>query len=904
MEIKRIVSTLAILALGILAACQSQQPQTASPPTLAIDTPTTGLRGSKPEGWYSDASFAPIGEGSSGTLKALATSDRFNSPTNFFSSDWARSNLEVISKPVTEAGVSKTVWQLVADPTTTGTLSSPITASNWAYNQRMTVSALFYTSKVGGATVQLALRDTVHNADFVDLTTPKAPNPVNCVIPANTATRCSVTLVSDDGSAGAFQIRGIPDDVAVFAGAVIATNNTTGVTGSTLIANPTDLSQANWTRTNIQLYARQPVAAGPILYQLRGNSSTAGNTSTLFKTAVGEAAQITASVKLIADRPVSTITLTIRQKLAPANIYATVTVPSFNTTQVTASITVNKPNDGLAAEFVIGGVPQNTTIWAGDAQEVSSTPLGGPVTRTYTASTTDIKNPERGFKYTKIVYFNPATQTFENGSSNNPVLSTPVTYYGTESLGANITTLQAATDETVAGSNRTVIVYSYVLTNGTSGSGLTTAIPQTALNKLSSDFAEARANGFKVIPAFTYCFVTTATPPTCTEPPLAQILSHIDQLATVLTANSDVIALIRAGLVGQFGEWNRSFRFANIENLSYSGGSQPTAQAIADAKAVTDRWLLKLPSSMFVSNRYQSFKRLAATYNFNTALTSSEGFTGTAKARLAHFNDCFNNDDSNSGTYTDIAPQVLPAQQASLDAQKQYLSDENQYLPQSGEECGPTPPASPPKNGLVNPNPCQSAIADFKKMRWSVFEGNNSALTSLGLNGGPASGSYAAYTSCMAEVRNALGYQLRVTETTIPSSVQRGTAFNMSFKVVNDGWASPYNQRPLEIILKNGATIQRFPVTATSSGSTSADPRRWLPGQTYTVSVSSTVPSALATGSYDVLMNLPDPNTTLANTTNNPKYAIRLASLRSGAEVWDAATGFNLLAPAAVSVTP
>jgi archaellum component FlaF (FlaF/FlaG flagellin family) len=901
MEIKRIISTFAILALGMLAACQNQQPQ-ASPPTIAPRTSTL-------KDWYSDASYAPIGTDPSGTLQALATSDRFNSPTNFFSSDWSRSNLEVISKPVTEAGATKTVWQLVANPTTTGTLSAPITASNWAFNQRMTVSALFFTSKVGGATVQLALRDIVNNADFVDLTTPKAPNPVNCVIPANIATRCSVTLVNDDGSAGAFQIRGIPNDVAVFAGDVIATNNTTGVTGSTLIANPTDFSPATWTRTNIQLYAQQLVAAGPILYQLRGNTSTAGNTSTLFKTAVGEAAQITASVKLIADRPVSTVTLSIRQKLAPANVYATVTVPSFSTTQVTASITVSKPNDGLAAEFVIGGMPQNTTVWVGDAQEVSSTPLGGPVIRTYTASTAELKNPERGFKYTKVVYFNPVSQTFENGSSNNPVATAQVVYNGTESLGANITTLQGSSGETVAGPNRTVIVYSYVLTNGTGGNGLTTAIPPTALNKLTSDFAEARANGFKVIPAFSYCFVTTGTPPTCTEPPLAQILSHIDQLATVLTANSDVIALIRAGLVGQFGEWNRSFRFANIENLSYSGGPQPTAQAIADAKAVTDRWLLKLPSSMFVSNRYQSFKRSAASYNFNTALTSGEGFTGTAKARLAHFNDCFNVDDANFGTYTDIAPQVLPGQLASLNAQKQYLSDENQYMPQSGEEC-PTgmnpilPPISPPKNGLLDPNPCESAKADFSKMRWSIFEGSNDGLQTVGLNGGSAAGSYAAYTSCMAEVRNKLGYRLRVTETTIPSSVQRGTAFNMSFKMVNDGWASPYNQRKLEIILKNGTTIQRFPVTATSSGTTSSDPRRWLPGQTYSVSVSGTVPSALATGSYDVLMNLPDPNTTLANTTNNSKYAIRLASLRGGTEVWDAATGFNLLAPAAVSVTP
>jgi Domain of unknown function (DUF4832)/Domain of unknown function (DUF4874) len=900
------ITILLTCTLAALIACNSNPAQ-----------PETQSSSSSKTGWYSDASYQPIA--SNPKLRAQATSDRFNSPTNLFSSDWARSNLEVISKPITEGGVSKTVWQMVADPTTTGTISAPITASSWAYNQRMTVSALFYTSKVGGATVQLALRDIVHNADFVDLTTPKAPNPVNCVIPASTATRCFVTLVSDDGSAGAFQIRGIPNDVSVFAGDVIATNNTTGVTGSALIANPTDFSQANWTRTNIQLYARQPVAAGPILFQLRGNAATAGNTATLFKTAVGEAAQITASIKLIADRPVSTITLTVRQKLVPANVYATVTVPSFSTTQVTASITVNKPNDGLAAEFVIGGVPQNTTVWAGDAQEVSSTPLGGPVTSTYTPSTADMKNPERGFKYTQIVYFNPATSTFEKGSYNG---TTVLTYGGEASMGTNITDLvnDIQSQNNVAGSNRTVIQYNYSL------EGLTTAIPPTALTRISTDLSEARAKGFKVLPIFSYCFYVGfiapgGTAPNCSEPPVATILSHIDQLAPILTSNADVIAFFKTGMVGRWGEWNGSNRFPNIQFINNSTQTQPTTAVIADAKSVIDRWLLKLPTTMFVANRLQAYKRDTRMYGLNSALTSAEGFSGSNKARLAHFNDCYNANNANAGTYGNISGDnslifvsnstnpVVQAQYPVLEEQKTYLNTENQYLPQSGEECyfitDPPPYNAIQVNGLplsppARPTYCDSALADFKRMRWSIFEGSNAGLGQIKVDG-----SYPGETSCVSQIRNALGYRLRVSESTIPSSVQRGTAFNMSFKVVNDGWASPYNQRKLEVILRNGTTVHRIPVAATSSGLTSSDPRRWLPGQTYTVSVTGTLPASLVTGAYDVLLNLPDPNATLANSVNNPKYAIRLAALRSGgSEVWEASTGFNLLAPAAVNVTP
>jgi hypothetical protein len=518
-------------------------------------------------------------------------------------------------------------------------------------------------------------------------------------------------------------------------------------------------------------------------------------------------------------------------------------------------------------------------------------------TTTYTSSSADMKNPERGFRYTKNVYYNPTTQTFENAFYSG----TTLTYLGAENLGINLDNLITSAGETTAGSNRTVIEYNYSL------EGLSTAIPTAALNQITSDLADARTRGYKVVILFSYCFnVAAGGPFYCTndgtngvsatprEPAVTQVLAHIDQLATVLTANADVIAFLRAGMVGQWGEWNRSKRFPDIEALNNqevttfvpSGTTAPTAATITDAKSVTDRWLLKLPSSMFVANRYQSFKRVTGTgYGFNTALTSTEGFSGTAKARLAHFNDCYNINDSNSGTYW--AP--------SLNAYKQYLQDENQYMPQSGEECGTPSPI--PLNGLTgSPTLCQSDIADFSRMRWSVFEGSNVAITELGFTNAP---------SCLAQVRNSLGYRLRVTETTIPNSVQRGTSFNMSFKVVNDGWASPYNQRKLEIVLRSGATVQRIPVTATSSGTTSSDPRRWLPGQTYTVSVSGVLPGALATGSYDVLMNLPDPNATLANSTNNPKYAIRLASLRPGSiDGWESSTGFNLLASAAVNVTP
>jgi hypothetical protein len=63
------------------------------------------------------------------------------------------------------------------------------------------------------------------------------------------------------------------------------------------------------------------------------------------------------------------------------------------------------------------------------------------------------------------------------------------------------------------------------------------------------------------------------------------------------------------------------------------------------------------------------------------------------------------------------------------------------------------------------------------------------------------------------------------------------------------------------------------------------DPRFWLAGGTYTPSYTCTIPLALPAGSYELLLNLPDPEL-----PHRPEYAIRLV----GCE-WERSTGLNRL---------
>ena len=101
--------------------------------------------------------------------------------------------------------------------------------------------------------------------------------------------------------------------------------------------------------------------------------------------------------------------------------------------------------------------------------------------------------------------------------------------------------------------------------------------------------------------------------------------------------------------------------------------------------------------------------------------------------------------------------------------------------------------------------------------------------------------------------------------------------------MTNDGFARVTNPRAVELILRGPATYAvRLDF---ESGN-----RLWLPGPSETKTLAFTaglLPEMLA-GDYEMLLNLPDPQPSLAS---RPDYSIRLANEK----VWDAASGFNRL---------
>jgi len=131
-------------------------------------------------------------------------------------------------------------------------------------------------------------------------------------------------------------------------------------------------------------------------------------------------------------------------------------------------------------------------------------------------------------------------------------------------------------------------------------------------------------------------------------------------------------------------------------------------------------------------------------------------------------------------------------------------------------------------------------------------------------------------------VQRRLGYRFRLISSATPKSVKQGGSFDMSFKIVNDGWASPYNSHLLEVVLRNSETGQEYYLPVQE------DVRRWQPGETKEVSISAGLDKSMAQGQYQIFLNLPDPSGRLSS---RPEYSIRFANK----DVWEQSKGYNSL---------
>ena len=219
----------------------------------------------------------------------------------------------------------------------------------------------------------------------------------------------------------------------------------------------------------------------------------------------------------------------------------------------------------------------------------------------YTASTSTIVNPERGFYKPRDVY----TSSFTLLS-----LSTLQGYRNTDKISLI---------------HRMIYLDSFI----------SSSISGAMLANFQTDFNTMRTAGVKCVLRFAYSSNQTAG---FRDASKAQILSHIDQLAPYIQANEDVIYCMQAGFIGTHGEWYYS---------DYFGTDTLTNQNKADRKEVFE----------YLANIYSGFIQvrtpLIKTQMYGT--TALTGFSSSISGRTGHHNDCFLASATDYGTYTNIA---------------------------------------------------------------------------------------------------------------------------------------------------------------------------------------------------------------------------------------------------------
>ncbi len=372
-------------------------------------------------------------------------------------------------------------------------------------------------------------------------------------------------------------------------------------------------------------------------------------------------------------------------------------------------------------------------------------------------------------------------------------------------------------------------------------------ISATYLNNMVADFNTLRAAGLKAIIRFAYTQKSTIP---YGDAPKSRILTHIAQLSPLLNTHKDVIAAAQMGFIGAYGEQYYTDFFGDASLTPY----RLSNTNFQDRVDVLNAFLNALPTDRMVQVRTPQLKQK------RDAGVTAPTTTAASFGRIGHHNDCFLATYNDQGTYGNYATGLDDTTRL-----KPYLAIDSEQVIVGGETCELNPNHS---KCLVDGG---KADLELRRFHYSFLNADyNHAVNNT-------------WSSCMASIQNGLGYRFELVNGVFPNTAAAGSNLSVQLVVKNVGFAAPFNPRPVELILRNTATGTKY------FANVNTNPRQWLPSATgYTISENFCLPSSMPLGNYDLLLNLPDPNT---NLYARPEYAIQLANTG----IWEATTGYNNL---------
>lgn len=393
------------------------------------------------------------------------------------------------------------------------------------------------------------------------------------------------------------------------------------------------------------------------------------------------------------------------------------------------------------------------------------------------------------------------------------------------------------------------------------------------LKKINKDFAIAREAGVKIILRFSYNNTTHSGGcpegsicPSYGDAPKSIVLQHISQLKPYLQQNADVIACMQEGFIGVWGEGYYTDYFGDASSNDQGKLLDNNWQ---DRNEVLGALLDALPADRMVQVRYPQIKQryvygVSASINV-AALTEAEAFSGKDKARIGFHNDCFLSGPDDMGTYRDYGNSQSPSvsDQQTVEALRKYAMQDSKYVVVGGETCS---------DSYSPQNDCDGiAEEELQNFHYSFL---NAEYNSDVINDWETAG-------CLDAIKKRMGYRFVLTTANLPAKAESGNTIVIELNIKNEGYASPFNERPVQLLLRNKETDQIITLTLHT------DIRKWFPGS-IKLKDTLTLPENIALGQYEYLLNMPDK---YASISKRPEYSIRLANRN----VWEASTGYNKL---------
>ncbi|MDR3217494.1 MAG: DUF4832 domain-containing protein, partial [Dysgonamonadaceae bacterium] len=383
--------------------------------------------------------------------------------------------------------------------------------------------------------------------------------------------------------------------------------------------------------------------------------------------------------------------------------------------------------------------------------------------------------------------------------------------YSDCNLGSGAGMLSESTLRAYRGNNISLLFRYFYLKNFRNA-----PLSSKALEDFDKDMATIRKSGMKCVLRFAYTSAINEP-----DAPLSTVLQHLDQLKPYLEKNADVIAVMQAGFIGSWGEWYYTTNGLNTSGARYQ---------------VLSKLLETLPPNRMVQVRTPAYKK--EFFQRTTPLKQEEAFTMQQIARVGHHNDCFLASATDYGTYQDI------------EADKAYLNKDCMYVPIGGETCPPD--GVDPADGLKAYN--EMRLLHFSFLNEDYYTNVNSLWIANGY---------------MDRIIKELGYRFELISGEYTTEISPGSALKAHILLKNSGFASLYNERLVELILKNKVSQSVYKVRL------DVEPRLWKPDMNSEIDLVAGLPKDMPEGEYALYLNLPDASETLYG---NPDYSIRLAN--------------------------